>query len=323
MCVTERVFDRIEDVPPAPTVVTVGAFDGVHRGHQHILSLAKERAETLNARLLVLTFEPLPIQLFRPEVFPGRIVTNERRRELLLSFGADSIVELQFTHEVSRVTAESFMDQLFAIGPIRELWIGEDFALGYKRMGTADRLAEISASHGAVVHAVPRVDLDGDEVSSTAVRRLIMDGRANDAARILGHRFQVVGEVIHGKQIGRRIGFPTANVAPPRELVPLQDGIYASFAGIHGEGKMHAAMTYIGTRPAVNTGQRMIETHLLDYDGDLYGKQLITEFVSHLRHDADFPSLDDLIAQLRRDEQMARSVLENQRVGMLEMPAEY
>lgn len=319
---TERVFRRIQDVPAAPTVVTIGAFDGVHRGHQHILSLAKDRAKTRDARLLVLTFDPLPIQLFRPEVFPGRIVTNERRRELLFSFGADSIVELPFTRELSLVTAESFMEHLFAIGPIHELWIGEDFALGHQRMGTASRLAELSATHGTGINAVPRVDYDGREVSSTAVRRMIIDGRADEASQIMGHRFQVAGEVVRGAQIGRTIGFPTANVAPPKDLVPLQDGIYASLAVVEGDERHFPAMTYIGTRPAVNTGQRMIETHLFDYDGDLYGKQLVTEFVCHLRQDADFPSVAELVAQLGEDERMARVVLENRQPGMLKMPGD-
>lgn len=319
---TERVFSRIQDVPPAPTVVTIGAFDGVHRGHQHILSLARARARAQDARLLVLTFEPLPIQLFRPESFPGRIVTTQRRRDLLISHGAEIIVELRFDRAMSQVTAESFMEQLFAIGPIRELWIGEDFALGHKRMGTATRLAAISALHGTRVTAVPRVDLDGREVSSTAVRRMIMEGRADDAAQILGHRFQVAGEVVQGAQIGRTIGFPTANVAPPADLVPLQDGIYATFAGIEGEERRHPAMTYIGTRPAVNTGRRMIETHLFDFDGDLYGQQLVTEFVSHLRQDADFPSVNELVSQLGEDERMARVVLERCQASVIKTPAD-
>jgi riboflavin kinase/FMN adenylyltransferase len=311
----EQTFTRIEDVPPAPTVVTIGAFDGVHRGHQHILGLAKSRAKALGARLLVLTFEPLPIQIFRPEVFPGRILTPERRRELLHRHGADAIVELQFDREMSRVTAGQFLDMLFAVGPMLEMWVGHDFALGYKREGTPERLQDLSRDHGTVIHVVDRIDFDGDPVSSTDVRRLITEGRADDASRMMGHRFQVSGEVQHGSQLGRQIGFPTANVYPPTNLVQLKDGIYASFAAIEGEERFRPAMTYIGTRPAVNTGQRMIETNLFDFDGDLYGKVLTTEFVQHLRHDQDFPSVDDLVAQLRRDEEMARKVLSNRQPG--------
>src|SRR5690606_18014171 len=146
----EKVFTRIEDLPPAPTVATIGAFDGVHKGHQHILGLARERARTLGARLLVLTFEPLPIQVFRPETFAGRILTPQRRREYLMRYGADAVVELQFDREMAKVTASEFMHLLFDAGPLLEMWVGHDFALGHKREGTPDRLREISREHGTV-----------------------------------------------------------------------------------------------------------------------------------------------------------------------------
>ena len=307
--VTEEVYTRIDDVSPARTVVTVGAFDGVHRGHQHILDLARSRAKWLDARLLVLTFEPLPIQLFRPDVFPGRILTPERRRSLLFKHGADAVVELQFDRTMSMVTAAQFMEMLMAIGPLLEIWVGQDFALGHNREGTPDRIRELTREHGTTVNVVERIDYDGHPVSSTEVRRLIAAGDAREAARLMGHRFQVSGVVEHGSQIGRQIGFPTANVAPSTQLVPLPDGIYASLAIIDGEEESRPAITYIGTRPAVNTGARMIETHLLDFDGDLYGKVLTTEFVDHLRPDQDFPSLEALMEQLAIDVGMAREVL--------------
>lgn len=291
------------------SVVTIGAFDGVHRGHQHILRLARERATALGARLVVVTFEPLPGQVFAPDRFPGRVVTNARRRELLEARGADVIVELPFSLEMAKETAEEFMAELAAIGPVRELWIGSDFALGHKRLGTTSRLAEIGEPLGIDVRAVPRVDLGGEDLSSTAIRRAIAAGQADVAARRLGHRFRVEGTVEHGAQIGRQIGFPTANVTPPVGLVALPDGIYATLAWVAGEPTVYPAMTYIGTRPALNTGQRAIETHLFDFDGDLYGRTLVTEFVQHLRPDANFPSVEALVEQLGRDEEMARTVL--------------
>lgn len=305
---TKAVFASIEEVPAAPSVVTIGAFDGVHRGHQHILRLASQRAAARGARLLVLTFEPLPGQVFAPERFEGRLTTPARRRELLFRNGAEAIVELQFSLEFARETAESFMVRLATAGPVHELWVGEDFAMGYRRLGTVSRLGEIGLPLGIEVHPVPRIDLDGRTVSSTEVRRLIRTGRADEAAEILGHRFQVAGVVEHGAQIGRKIGFPTANVTPPTDLVALPDGIYATLAHVPG-GAARPAMTYIGTRPALNTGQRLIETHLFDFDGDLYGQTLATEFVQHLRSDAHFPNVEALVAQLARDEEMARAVL--------------
>lgn len=307
--VTKHVYSAIADVAPAPAVVTIGAFDGVHKGHQHILQLARERADALDARLLVLTFEPLPIQLFRPEVFPGRILSPGRRRELLWRHGADDIVELQFDRAMASVTAGEFMDLLMAVGPLRELWVGHDFALGHNREGTPERLQELTREHGTAVHVVDRIDVGERAVSSTIVRRLIIDGKVEEAAELMGHRFRVSGVVEHGAKLGRQIGFPTANVSPQPELVALQDGIYATFAGIGEEGMMRRAMTYIGRRPAVNTGARKIETCILDFDGDLYGQELTTEFVAHMREDRTFPSLDAMKEQLARDEIEARQIL--------------
>lgn len=307
--VTEQVYTRIQDVPPAPTVATIGAFDGVHRGHQYLLGETRARASALGARLLVVTFEPLPMQVFRPERFPGRIITNVRRRELLFANGADLIVELPFSPELAKVTAGAFVDQMIAIGPLMELFVGQDFALGHNREGTPQKLAELTVGHGTQVHVLARIDLGGVEVSSSAIRAMILNGRADDASRLLGHRFEVRGEVVRGAQIGRTIGFPTANVAPPEDLVPLQDGIYASLARVGEGAELLPAMTYIGTRPAVNTGARMIETHLFDFDQDLYGQQLTTLFVQHIRQDSDFPSVNALRDQLDRDEIVARGVL--------------
>lgn len=257
---------------------------------------------------MAITFEPLPAQVFRPEKFPGRILTNQRRRDLLHKYGADVIVELPFSHELAKLTAGEFVEQMKQSGPVLEIWVGNDFALGHNREGTPQRLQELLDDHGTVVHGIPRISLDGLEVSSSAVRTYISEGKAKAAANILGHRFEVSGEVIQCSQLGREIGFPTANVVPPKGIVPIHDGIYVSFARLNGEKQLRQAMTYIGTRPAVNTGERMIETHLLDFDGNLYGTQLTTVFVEHVRADSDFPSLDALVEQLAEDERVSREV---------------
>ncbi|MCA9832775.1 MAG: riboflavin biosynthesis protein RibF [Thermomicrobiales bacterium] len=303
------VVERLADLGPAPSVVTIGAFDGVHRGHQHLLQLARKSADRLGARVVAITFEPLPGQVFSPDKFVGRITTNARRRELLAQYGTDAIVELQFSRAMAQETAGEFVDELKSTGPIREIWVGNDFALGHNREGTPARLQELLADHGTVVHAIERIRWDQHEVSSSVIREFVRLGAAREASNLLGHRFEVAGVVVEGGKVGRQIGFPTANVAPPAEIVPLRDGIYATYARIEGETLDRPAMTYIGTRPAVNTGERMIETHLLDFDGDLYGKVLTTSFVTHLRPDSDFPSLDQLIEQLKHDEAATRQVL--------------
>ncbi len=303
------VFSYPNEPDPAPSVITIGAFDGVHRGHQHLLKLASDSAQQKGARVIAITFEPLPAQVFRPDAFPGRILTNQRRRELLQRYGADTIVELPFDRDLAKQTAAEFVEQMKQSGPVLEIWVGEDFALGNGREGTPDRLQELLDDHGTKVHAVPRISWERREVSSTIIRNHIIKGAAKEASIILGHRFQVTGKVVQGAQLGRQIGFPTANVAPPKGIVPLHDGIYASYATLNGENILRPAMTYIGTRPAVNTGERMIETHLLDFDGDLYGSQLTTSFVTHLRPDSDFPSVEDLVSQLARDEGATRTIL--------------
>ncbi len=309
------VYTRIADVPPGPSVVTIGAFDGVHRGHQHLLNQASVSGDAANARVIAITFEPLPIQIFRPDAFPGRILTRQRRSDLLQHYGADIVVELQFSREMAQETASEFAQELSAIGPVLDIWVGEDFALGHNREGTPARLQELLATHGTLVHAVPRISWDRREVSSSAIRQHIMQGAAREASIIMGHRFQVEGQVVQGAQLGRQIGFPTANVAPPEGIVPLHDGIYASYASVDGESTLRPAMTYIGTRPAVNTGARMIETHLLDFDGDLYGRTLTTTFITHLRPDSNFPDVSALVEQLGHDERATRTILQQDRAG--------
>lgn len=305
----ENVYSLLTELEPAPSVITLGAFDGVHRGHQHLLQQARNAADAHGARVIAVTFEPLPVQVFRPDLFPGRILTNVKRREHLQRHGANVIVELPFSRDLAKQTASEFVEQMKAAGPVLEIWVGDDFALGNNREGTPERLQELLADHGTVVNAIPRISYHGREVSSTAVRQHIMNGAARDASIILGYRFEVEGPVVQGAQLGRQIGFPTANVAPPKGIVPLRDGIYASYASVGGETLLRPAMTYIGTRPAVNTGERMIETHLLDFDGDLYGRNLTTSFVAHLRPDSDFPGVDALIEQLGKDEEATRAIL--------------
>lgn len=310
-----RVFSYPYEPDPAPSVITIGAFDGVHRGHQHLLHQARESAQSRGARVIAITFEPLPVQIFNPDSFPGRILTTQRRRDLLHKNGAEIIVELPFSRELASQTAAEFAEQMKQAGPVLEIWVGEDFALGKGREGTPDRLQELLRDHGTTVHAIPRIAWERREVSSTVVREHVLRGAAREASIILGHRFQISGEVVHGAQLGREIGFPTANVVPPKGIVPLHDGIYASYATLNGEQQLRPAMTYIGTRPAVNTGERMIETHLLDFEGDLYGSTLTTSFVTHLRPDSDFPGVEALVEQLGKDESATRTILEQERLN--------
>ena len=192
---------------------------------------------------------------------------------------------------------------------LRELWVGEKFALGKDRAGTVERLTEIGADLGFRVVAVPRLTNGQEVVSSSRVRAAVMDGDVATAMRLLGRPFRVEGEVVHGQHLGRTIGFPTANVVPPPGLAPLADGIYAAWGWLAGDTTARPAVSYIGSRPTVDDGDRMVETHLLDFDGDLYGQTLATDLLERIRPDARFDSLEDLIAQMQVDKVQARDVL--------------
>jgi riboflavin kinase/FMN adenylyltransferase len=279
----------------------------MHLGHQHLIAKALDRAAQLGAQTLVLTFEPVPAMVLRPETFAGRLTTAEHKLDQLLDSGDLSVVVLPFTHELSCMTAEEFLASLVRQIAIRELWVGEGFALGKNRQGTIETLVELGRGFGFAVNAVLRVTRDGGIVSSSRIRKLVAEGNVAEANALLGWRFRVEGVVCEGAKLGRTIGYPTANVMPPEDLVPLADGIYASIAMLNGEQR--PAMTYIGTRPALNPGNRVIETHIFDFDADIYGEVLATEFVERLRPDSNFDSVDALIAQMQQDERQARSIL--------------
>lgn len=310
---TERarpnIIDALHDIPAGDHIVTIGTFDGVHRGHAYLIDQVTKRAEALGLPTLIVTFEPVPAQVLRPERFDGRLCSASSKVHLLAANTVDTIAVLPFTHEFSQLEPEAFMAHLTRHARPREVWVGEVFALGRNRSGNVVRLTEIGQDLGYRLVAVPRLTDEHVVISSSMIRQLIAAGHPDEAARGLGRWFRIEGEVIHGAHVGRTIGFPTANVLPPAEIVPLPDGIYATLAVLPDRPGRLPAMTYIGTRPALNTGARLIETHILDFDEDIYGAWIGVDFVAHLRGDADFPGVDALIAQLRADEVATRAVL--------------
>lgn len=298
-----------QDMEPEARVVTIGTFDGVHRGHQKLIERTRERAVALGARSTVVTFEPVPASVLRPDKFAGRICTAGRKLTLLESLGPDEIVVIEFDRTLAAKSPEEFLTELKQRTGLIELWVGEGFALGRNRAGDVARIREIGQQLGFVTVAMPRV-LDGTEIiSSSSIRRAIEAGNVAFAAESLGRPFQVSGEVIHGAHLGREIGFPTANFFPPEGLVQLGDGIFVSLATLAGETTPRPAMTYVGTRPTINSGVRQIETHFLDFDGDLYGQTIEVAMLEKLRDDCQFPNLDAMIDQLAIDEQHTRDYL--------------
>lgn len=312
---TQRVYHDLNDLPSQRRVLTVGTFDGVHRGHQKLLNATADRADMLHLTSLVLTFEPVPAQVLRPDRFPGRICSPEEKLDLIGRSSVSSIVVLPFTLPFSKQTAELFMADIASkIEPV-EMWVGEGFALGRDRGGTIERLSSLAAEYGFRLQALPRLQDRGSVISSSEIRRSLVNGDVSRAGELLGRRFSLSGKVIHGAHLGRTIGFPTANVEPDSDLLIPKDGIYASIAFIdsdNAEQDGRPAMTYIGTRPTVNTGSRLVETHLLDFDGDLYGRELRADFVAHLRDDERFDSLESMVEQLAHDEHFAREILRSE-----------
>jgi riboflavin kinase/FMN adenylyltransferase len=239
----------------------------------------------------------------------------EEKLERLTHLPLDEIVTLRFDRELAQQTPEFFMEELVRQTGMVELWVGEAFALGRNRSGDVDRLRAIGLDMGYDTTAVPRLTEHGLVISSSAIRQAILDGDVDRAHRYLGRPFRIGGEVIHGAHLGRTIGYPTANVVPPPDLVGLADGIYASLARLPGEASARPSMTYVGTRPTVNSGARLIETHVLDFNRDIYGSVITVDFLERLRGDAVFSGVDALVAQLQEDEAETRRYLAAMRIG--------
>jgi riboflavin kinase/FMN adenylyltransferase len=220
------------------------------------------------------------------------------------------VAVLAFTPEFSRQTPEEFIDRLMATARPRELWVGADFVFGYKRSGTPERLAELGATRGFAVHRISRVPLPtGEALSTSAIRQALLAGDVGLAARLLGRPYALTGVVVHGARRGRLLGYPTANVVPPTDLVVPANGVYATLADVPEVVADHAAMTSVGVRPQFDNGARLIEAHLLDWDGDLYDRPLTLRFLEWLRPEEKFPSVEALVARMGRDGEETRAVV--------------
>lgn len=305
------LYYQMSDLPVRRRVVTIGTFDGVHLGHQKLLREATVEGHAMAMESMVLTFEPIPAMVLRPDRFLGRICPANEKVNRIAQCGVDAVTTLEFSRALSAQSAEEFMAQVaHRMRPTR-IFVGESFALGRNREGTVDRLRAMGLEHGFDVTVVERLQDDGTVISSSLIRSAVATGDVAMARRYLGRPFRVTGIVIHGAHLGRTIGFPTANVEPSSELVVPADGIYASLASLGRERFLRPAMTYIGTRPTVNTGGRLVETHLLDFDADIYGQELSVDLLLRLRQDQRFDSLDAMVEQLGQDEQAARAALQS------------
>ncbi|MCC6628138.1 MAG: bifunctional riboflavin kinase/FAD synthetase [Chloroflexi bacterium] len=297
-----EIVRRLTDLEPgAPIVATIGNFDGVHRGHQHLIALAQQRAAARGARAAVITFDPHPLLVLRPDQPFTQLVCFSDKVKLLGRLGVDLLVVVTFTPHVASQTAEEFMATLRRRLNLVLLVEGDDFALGRGRAGTMPVLAEIGTRLGYQVEPIPRITDDGEEISSAAIRRHLAAGEVDQAGLLLGRASVASGPVVEGARRGRTIGFPTANLAVPEGLALPANGVYAAVATSPELSQPERAMVNIGTRPTFDHGARTVEAHLLDYDGDLYGMLLTLHFVSWLRTEQRFDGVAGLVAQLERD----------------------
>jgi riboflavin kinase/FMN adenylyltransferase len=293
-------------------VVAIGNFDGVHRGHQAIIARAHALARAAGVPDAVLTFEPHPRSVFQPGAAPFRLTPFRSKARFLEALGVDLLFALHFDAAFAQRSAEEFVRDVLVAGlGASHVVVGYDFVFGHKRRGTAERLVEMGAEQGFGVTVMGPLKSDaGDVYSSTRIREHLAAGRPAAAAALLGRFWEIDGRVEHGDHLGRTLGFPTANI-PLGEYLRPAEGIYAMRAGIEegGRTRWHDAAGSLGWRPAVGGKDLRLEAHLLDFDGDLYGRHLRVAFIEYLRAEENFAGLDALKAQIALDCRRAREVL--------------
>ena len=289
------------------SVVTIGNYDGVHLGHQHMLSTVTARARELGLPATVVTFEPTPREYFEGDAAPARLMRLREKLEALPLYGVERVVVLRFDRHMQAMGADEFVERLLVRGlGARHVVVGHDFHYARRREGNIDTLRAAGARHGYAVEEVGRFLVDGERVSSSLVRDALGRGDLARAGLLLGRAYRMAGRVRRGQQLGRRLGYPTANLALHRKVVPLW-GVFA--VRVSGAGLVdHPAVASLGTRPTIDGTEPLLEVHVFDHDGDLYGRYLDVDFVRRLRDERRFESLDALVEQMHRDAAEAREV---------------
>jgi riboflavin kinase/FMN adenylyltransferase len=290
-------------------VLALGNFDGVHRGHRKILDRVRRVASERGATSVVMTFDPHPPRIVRPDKAPPLLMTTAQRLEAIEAAGVQGTAIVRFTSELSKWEPETFVRTVLVDWlHVSEVWVGANFLFGRDRAGTFTLLRSLGARFGFNAEKIDPVRYKDFVVSSTRVRRLINEARVDEAGALLGHQYFIDGTVIQGDQRGRTIGFPTANLATENELLPPH-GVYATTASV--DGLVYASVTNVGVRPTVDqSGRVSIETHVFNLSRDLYGARMRVGFVQRLRDERTFESLDALKAQIQADCDRARVLFE-------------
>jgi riboflavin kinase/FMN adenylyltransferase len=316
-----RVLHGLEELReryPSP-VVTIGNFDGVHRGHQALFARAIEEARDLKGTSLAMTFEPHPMRVLRPAVNLPLITPLEQKLRLIEACGVQVVICARFDEDFAKLSADDFVDKLL-VARIKaaRVVVGYDFAFGRKGLGDVDFLRSKGRTHGFSVCEVGPVMVDGLPVSSTRVRQAVRSSDLEAARRLLGRHYQIAGRVVAGHGRGARLlGFPTANLRVMDELLP-GNGVFAVLVE-NEKGEMAQGVTNIGQNPTFDDGGLNVETHLLDFEGDIYGRQIILHFVERLRPEKRFATPGDLAAQIKEDIAQARRILLSWQQGRLKI----
>lgn len=297
-----RTITRLEELADeaTPIVFTAGAFDGVHRGHQAVFQRARERAAEIGARVWVLTFEPHPLKVLRPDRAPALLTSTPHRLQLLRGEKVEGVAMLPFTAAFAAQEPEEFIEYVSSTVPaLRAFVVGSNWTFGRAARGDVHLLSELGKRLNFEVHTVPRVTWQGAPISSTRIRQAITEGRLDEAAEMLGRPFDIYGTVVHGAKIGRKLGFPTANVDPHNEVRP-PPGIYAAVVRV--DDVEYVAAAFLTAHPDLRKGpEDVIEVHLLDASLDLYDQDLNLRFVRKLRDEQKFESAEAAKAQIARD----------------------
>jgi riboflavin kinase / FMN adenylyltransferase len=306
---------------PRGGVGSIGNFDGVHRGQRHALDLLVTRAAELGVPSVVVTFDPHPVAVLRPEQAPTLLTTLPQKEKLLEEAGVAVVLVVRFTPELAKIPAERFVREfLHEKLDLKEIYVGSSFVFGHGREGDLSLLREMGESLGFRAFGVDEVNFGGDRISSSRIRQAISEGKVAEALDMLGRPYSIAGVIARGDRMGKRLGWPTINLVPENKLLPL-DGVYASRVFFPSVPATFDSVTNIGTRPTVYENyQRVVESHILDFKQDVYGERVELSFFKRLREERIFPSVMDLAAQIGRDVETAREFFSRRRMEQ-EAPA--
>ena len=287
--------------------ITIGNFDGVHKGHQALFQRVKQLAEELNGESVVVTFDPHPLEVLFPKKAPSFITSHRHKLDLIASCGIDATIIIPFDHEFSRMSAREFVEAVLVekIGA-RAIVVGHDYRFGHSREGDIAFLKKLGEQYGFKVQIVTGLRVNDTVVSSTAIRQMIVSGNIKEANRLLGRFFEVSGTVIPGRKRGVSLGFPTANIRMPAITSP-RTGVYVVQAEV--DGKTYGGAANLGYNPTFGDTDLSLEAHLFDFDQDIYGKTITVRFIDRLRDELRFSGPDELAAQIRKDVDTAKKIL--------------